>query len=130
MSTWWNASAARSPRVNYGRTFAPCGETVAKKLFDLAVKTGTYQDRASGQTKGRWQNVGAVMQGDDGGQFIMLARWFSPAGVPDLSGKGGESVLLSCFEPKQGGGEQSAHHVAKANGYAPKSSPADDEIPF
>jgi hypothetical protein len=103
---------------------------VAKKLYDLAVKTGTYQDRASGQTKGRWQNVGAVMQGDDGGKFIMLARWFNPAGVPDLSGKGGESLLLSMFEPKPGGA-QDAHNAAKSNGYAPApAQAADDDIPF
>lgn len=71
---------------------------MATKLFDLAVKTGEYNDQ-QGQKKGRWQNVGAVMQGDDGGQFIMLAKWFNPAGVADLSGKGGESILLSCFAP-------------------------------
>jgi hypothetical protein len=76
----------------------------SKKLYDLAVKTGEYQDRASGQTKGRWQNVGAVMQSDDGNKFIMLAKWFNPAGVPDLSGKGGESVLLSS---RSGGEAQS-----------------------
>lgn len=82
---------------------------MAKKLYDLAVKTGTYTD-GQGQQKGRWQNVGAVMQNDDGGQFIMLAKWFNPAGVPDLSGKGAssESVLVSMFEPQQrdGGGQQ------------------------
>ena len=74
---------------------------MAKKLFDLAVKTGEYNDN-QGQKKGRWQNVGAVMQGDDGGHFIMLAKWFSPAGVPDLNGKGGESILISCFAPNDG----------------------------
>ncbi|MEY4952368.1 MAG: hypothetical protein RL299_792, partial [Pseudomonadota bacterium] len=28
---------------------------MATKLYDLAVKTGEYQDRQSGQMKGRWQ---------------------------------------------------------------------------
>ena len=73
-----------------------------KKVYDLAVKTGSYTG-SDGKDKGRWQNVGSVMQTDDGGKFIMLSRWFNPAGVPDLNGKGGESVLLSMFEPKPHG---------------------------
>lgn len=98
---------------------------MAKKLYDLAVKTGSYTNN-SGETKGRWQNVGALMQGDDGGKFIMLAKWFNPAGLPDLSGKNAtsESILVSLFEPKQQG-EQSA--PARQ---APKPAPADEDIPF
>lgn len=98
---------------------------MAKKLYDLAVKTGEYQN-GSGETKGRWQNVGAVMQNDDGGKFIMLAKWFNPAGVPDLSGRGGESLLLSMFPPQEKDGQQQAKAApAKA---APDSF--DESIPF
>lgn len=109
---------------------------MAKKLYDLAVKTGEYKDK-TGAPKGRWQNVGAVMQNDDGGKFIMLAKWFNPAGVPDLSGKGAvsESILLSMFPPKdqaqgQAQPEQSAHNQAKANAYQPQGDMPDDDIPF
>lgn len=111
---------------------------MAKKLYDLAVKTGSYTG-ADGQPKGRWQNVGAVMQGDDGGKFIMLARWFNPAGVPDFSGRGpSESVLLSMFEPRQqdgSGAPQTSQAPAPAARQA-APSPAggfdqfDDSIPF
>jgi len=73
---------------------------MAKKLYDLAVKTGEYT--VQGQTKGRYENVGAVMQSDDGGKFIMLKRVFNPAGVPDLSGRNSDSILLSMFPPKDG----------------------------
>ena len=73
---------------------------MARKLFDLAVKTGEYTTQ-SGETKARWQNVGSVFEGNEGGQFILLSKWFNPAGVPDLSGKGGDSIILSCFEPRQ-----------------------------
>ena len=105
---------------------------MAKKIYDLAVKTGEYKNQ-SGEMKGRWQNVGAVMQSDDGSKFIMMARWFNPAGVQDLSGKGGESVLLSMFPPRdpnqqqgQQGQQQQSYKSAP-----PQSAPdLDDDIPF
>lgn len=77
---------------------------MATKIYDLAVKIGKYVG-SDGKEKGRWQNVGAIMQTDDGGKFIMMAKWFNPAGVPDLAGKGGDSILLSMFPPKDYGDE-------------------------
>ena len=94
---------------------------MAKKLYDLAVKTGEYT--VQGQTKGRYENVGAVMQSDDGGKFIMLKRVFNPAGVPDLSGRGGDSVLLSMFPPKDA-------DAAPAPAPKPAAQKFDDSIPF
>ena len=80
---------------------------MARKVYDLAVKVGSYQTK-DGQTKHRYQNVGAAMQNDDGGMFLMLAKWFNPAGVAD--GKSSESILVSMFEPREkgakGGGEE------------------------
>ena len=110
---------------------------MAKKLYDIAVKTGTYTD-SQGQQKGRWQNVGAMMQNDDGGQFIMLAKWFNPAGVPDLSGRGGasESVLLSMFDPKQNDGGGQARQQPQQRQQQPRQqqrqqqSDMDDDVPF
>jgi hypothetical protein len=72
---------------------------MAHKTHDLAVKVGSYTNQ-QGETKSRYQNVGALMQGDKG-QFIMLAKWFNPAGVQD--DRGGESILISVFEPKEKG---------------------------
>jgi hypothetical protein len=97
----------------------------SRKLYDLAVKTGEYTDN-QGQQKGRWQNVGAVMTSDNGGQFVMLAKWFNPAGVADA--KGGESILLSCFEPTKAGAHQQS---APAPRQAPAPTfDASDDIPF
>lgn len=108
---------------------------MAKKLYDLAVKTGEYKNQ-SGETKGRWQNVGACMQSDDGSKFLMLNKWFNPAGVQDLSGKGGESILLSMFPPRdpnqqqqgqgQGQGQQQSQGQYKQN----DQNDMDDDIPF
>lgn len=113
---------------------------MAKKIRDIAVKTGEYQDQ-SGQTKGRWQNVGSLMKNDDGGEFIILHRWFNPAGVPNPENK--DSVLLSCFQlqDRQQGGQQGGYQQPPQSqgGYgapqggqqysAPPAAPSDD-IPF
>lgn len=72
----------------------------AQKIKDLAVKTGSYTD-SQGQEKGRYQNVGSMMRSDDGNEFIVLHRWFNPAGVPNPDNR--DSVLISCFEPKPQG---------------------------
>ena len=105
---------------------------MAKKLYDLSVKTREYVNQ-QGEKKGVWQTIGSVMQNDDSSKFIMLAKWFNPAGVPDLSGKNGqsESILVSMFDPKQQDGGQTTHGAAKANGYAPApAGGVDDDIPF
>lgn len=75
----------------------------AQKIKDLAVKTGSYTD-GQGQEKGRYQNVGSLMRSDDGNEFIVLNRWFNPAGVPNPENR--DSVLISCFEPKPQGQQQ------------------------
>ena len=72
-----------------------------KKIYDLAVKTGTYQK--NGETKGRYTNVGSVMEGDNG-QFIILDRTFNPAGVPNPDNK--SSVIVSMFAPREDGGKK------------------------
>jgi hypothetical protein len=109
---------------------------MARKLYDLAVKTGEYKNQ-SGEMKGRWQNVGACMQSDDGSKFLMLAKWFNPAGVQDS--KGGESILLSMFPPKEQGavgqpqsqGQQQMRQPSTPTRQAPAvNSSMDDDIPF
>jgi hypothetical protein len=113
---------------------------MARKLYDLAVKTGEYTD-ATGQTKGRWSNVGAVVQQEDGGKFILIDPHFNFAAVQRPPGK--DRVAVSMFVPEgqqngtgaaQGGYPQQGHgHVPQTpqrpvqgpSGYAPA-----DDIPF
>lgn len=75
-----------------------------QKLYDAVVKTGEYTD-GQGNTKGRYENVGSVMQGDNG-QFLVLKRTFSAAGVPNPDNK--DSVIVSFFEQNNQGQQQSA----------------------
>jgi len=96
-----------------------------KKIKDLAVKVGEYQN-AQGETKGRWQNVGAVMQADDGGKFLLLHRHFNPAGV--ISGEGRDSILVSMFDPQQQ--QQAAPAKPASDAAQPAGAAPDDDIPF
>lgn len=93
-----------------------------KKLYDLAVKTGEYTNN-QGETKGRYDNVGACMQSDDGNKFLFIKRTFNPAGAPYREGS--ESILVNMFAPKDRNDQRQE---------APKSqAPRDDfsgEPPF
>jgi len=89
-----------------------------KKLYDCAVKVGTYQK--NGEEKANWLRCGALFEGDKG-QFILLDKTFNPAGVPDQSGKG--SILISLFEPKDKPVTNQANEYANASG----ASARDDE---
>lgn len=61
----------------------------AKKIYDLAVKLGDKN----------WLNIGAVLQKEDGGKFILLERTVNLAGIPNPENK--SSVIVSMFEPKK-----------------------------
>ena len=67
---------------------------MAKKLYDLAVKTGERQ-MPDGTTKGNYKNVGVVMEGENG-PFMILEKTFNPAGVPGDR----DSIIVSMFQPK------------------------------
>jgi len=107
---------------------------MAKKLYDLAVKTREYNDN-EGNKKANWLNVGSVMQSDDGNKFLLVSRCFNPAGVPDFSGKGGDSVLVSMFEPRDYSGNkpqqgQSNQQPKPNNQGQGGTDNMDDDIPF
>ncbi len=93
---------------------------MTRKIYDLAVVTGTYESQ--GQTRNRYQNVGVVLEKDDGGRFIMLERTFNPAGVPHDSSRG-NSVLVSMFEPKPQDGQQSTPRTGQQQEPARRQSP-------
>jgi hypothetical protein len=87
---------------------------MTKKTHDLAVKVGEYEK--DGQTKNRYQNIGMILEKDDGGRFMLLNRSFNPAGVPFKEGS--ETIMVSMFSVKSG--EQNED----------KTPPTDDDIPF
>jgi hypothetical protein len=98
-----------------------------KKIYDLAVKTGEYTN-GQGETKGRYLNVGAIMQKDDGGKFIMLERTFNPAGVPNPENR--SNLLLSMFPAKEGDGQQQQQSSTQSKPAPAPTGDFEDDIPF
>ncbi len=72
---------------------------MAKKLYDVAIPLGSYTDR-DGMEKTRWQNVGAILEGDKG-PYLLMDRWFNPAGLPNPDNR--TSVILTLMEVKKSG---------------------------
>lgn len=96
---------------------------MAKKVKDLAVVTGTYTN-GQGEEKRRYMNCGALMEGDDGNQFIMLNRFINYSSLPRKQGS--ESLLISVFDlrDREGGTADAAEKPAMVSGEL------DDEIPY
>ena len=67
---------------------------MSKVAYELKAKVGTYEK--NGETKGKYRNVGVMMQGNDG-PYILMDRTFNPAGVPN---DGRENIIVSCFLPR------------------------------
>ena len=97
------------------------------KIADLVVKTGEYPK--DGEMKGRYENVGAMMQGDNG-QFMILKRTFNPAGVPNPESK--DTVIVSCFEERNNNQQQAPQQQQQAPQYqqqAPQQPQYSDQPP-
>lgn len=66
---------------------------MAKKLNDLCVVTGKYQD-LSGNEKPQWENIGSELLTDDGKVLLFLKPWINLAGIPHENGK---QILVNKF---------------------------------
>lgn len=99
---------------------------MSKKIKDLAVRVSTYKDK-NGQDKGKYQNVGCILQMDDGKKTMLLNRWFNPAGIPFAPGReNSDVVLISMFDIKKDG--ESGDEATPAAPCGGKD--LDDDIPF
>lgn len=112
---------------------------MVRKIKDLAVKTREYTNTA-GEKKANWQNIGSIMENDEGRQFILLDRWVNLAGIPDFGAKPNPTaVLVNIFEPKEAGGAGAGNNYQPSATPKPKqaqgeqpgfASDMDDDIPF
>jgi hypothetical protein len=100
---------------------------MATKLYDVAVKTGSYTDK-NGEEKGRYENVGSVWKGDNG-EYMVMKRTFNPAGVPFKDGS--DSIFLSLFVPREDGQQQQPQRQQAKPGKSKSDfSDMDDSAPF
>src|SRR3989304_9242538 len=98
-----------------------------KKIYDLTVAPRRFTNR-DGKEKSSYENVGSVLEMDDGGRMILLKRSFNPAGVPFKDG--GDQIIISMFVPKDKDQEpaKEQHSKAKSNAYQPQNTFDDEDI--
>ena len=98
---------------------------MVRKTHDLAVIVREYQDR-DGQTKKQYQNVGALMEGDNG-PYVILERWFNPAGIANPQDR--SNLIVSCFEPRPRDGQQAGNQGGQRQQQS-RDMPDDSDVPF
>ena len=91
---------------------------MTNKKYDAAVKVGEYQ--SGGETKSRYLNVGAVLEGPNG-PYLLLDRTFNPAGVPNPDNR--SNLIVSLFEPRPREKQQGQQRQAADNDM-------NDPVPF
>lgn len=92
---------------------------MARLKYNVACKTGEYQDRNTGETKGRWTTCGVVLEGDNGNLSLKLES--IPLGMVNDRGEAG--IWFALFEPRQqgqgGGSRQQQPQGQFGQGQAP-----------
>lgn len=96
---------------------------MATKRYDLAIKTGEYESK--GEKKGRYQNIGVVMDGEKGPYMLLNALFLSSQlnGIANRERR--DSLIVSMFEPKDSAPRQESRSSGGSVGTDPE-----DDIPF
>lgn len=101
------------------------------KKYDMAVKTGQYKN-AEGLDKNRYENLGEIHSGRDGGFFARLNA-FRLLGVAMAAvARGDDSIIVSLFDPQTSNGPAPSNTgIARASSQpAPPVDYDDYGIPF
>lgn len=83
----------------------------ARKKYDLAVKSGTYPAVVNGRPKdkARYENIGCMMENDDGSQFLLLKRCINLAAFPTRNNDD-DMVVVSRFEVRDQNDQQAPYY--------------------
>lgn len=101
---------------------------MTKKIADIKAKVGEYTNR-EGATKGRWIDVGYVLETGNNGKMRCYYPWINLAGIPKKEGY--DTVTLSEFEVKDDKKPETTHKgFDKLGNIATPKNDMDDEIPF
>ena len=91
------------------------------KVADIAIKVGEYEK--DGQKKGEYENIGALMQGDDGSEFLLLNNsCLNPSLAMIANRDRKRRIAVSIFRDRE---DAPTHTGEKAKTAAPQ-----DDIPF
>ena len=96
-----------------------------KKLYDLAVKTGSYQTK-DGNEKAIWLNIGAVWDGNDNTKFMLLRAAFNPAAIERKNGS--DCISIAMFEPREEQRNGDSKQETRSDEYAEVEN--EEKIPF
>jgi single-stranded DNA-binding protein len=106
----------------------------------LAVKVGEFTNQ-QGETKGEYIRLGALMAGNEGGEYLLLDPTVNLAGALTkqnmMNHKNGkqvrDSLMVSVFDDsngKQQGGQQPASNNSGPDYGSNETDYYDDDIPF
>lgn len=101
-------------------------QTMAKRLV---AKVGEYQK--DGQTKGEYQRLGVLIQGNDGGEYMLLDPSINLAGVlikqnAMAASKGGQlrdTVMISVFSDENQNQQQGGFNQQSQQGFNNQQQP-------
>lgn len=102
----------------------------------LAVKVGEFTNQ-QGETKGEYVRLGALMAGNDGGEYLLLDPTVNLAGALTkqnmMNHKNGkqvrDSLMVSVFDDTNGK-QQSNQHSSSGQDYSAGNDFDDKDIPF
>ncbi len=105
------------------------GEIFMKKLYDLAVKAGSYSTK-DGNEKAIWLNIGAVWNGNDDTEFMLLKAWFNPSAIERKNGS--DCINVAMFEPRddRNGRQEGRSDDVNKDDEAYKNAGNGESIPF
>ena len=67
---------------------------MAKKIGNLAVKTGEYTPDGSDKPKGTYEQIGSLMQNDQGNEFLLIKKYINFSG---FNNDNKDSIAISIF---------------------------------
>ncbi len=81
------------------------------KIADLAIKVGEYEK--DGKTKGEYENIGSLMEGEDGNEFLLVNNSaLNPSLAMIANRERKRRVLVSVFRDQEDGAQQKAKPAA------------------
>lgn len=96
------------------------------KIADITVKVGEYV--IDGKTKGEYENVGALMRGDDDREFILINNSaLNPSLAMIANKERRRRIVLNIFKDD---GDTKGQRSAPAKTGKPNDEDPNDDIPF